>query len=149
MTPAELLALIASDPQATAFFQSGNDEACATRCTAIASPVRQPVPASKLRVALAVQGNLANILRMAANVNSPEPPYGTCLTLMTLLDAGDPIDLDQPAVQRQAEVLMQHGLLTAEHRLEIAALANTPQIITFHDVGAARQQAGVTANGIA
>lgn len=147
MTPAELLALIASDPQATAFFTAGNDEACAARCTAIAPPVRQPVPASKLRVTLAVQGNLANILRMAANVNSPEPPYGTCLTLMTLLDAGDPIDLDEPAVQRQAEVLTQHGLLTAQHRLEIAALANTPQIITFHDVGAARQ-AGVD-NGTA
>ena len=149
MTPKELLELIQSDSKALAFFAEGNDEACAARCTEIAAPVRQMVPASKLRLTLALQGNLANILRMAANVNSPEPPYGTCLTLMTLLDAGDPIDLDQPAVQRQAEVLMQHGLLTAEHRLEIAALANTPQIITFHDVGAARQQAGVTANGIA
>lgn len=148
MDPQELLTLIQSDTKASEFFAEGNDEACAARCSEIAPVIRQPVPASKMRVTLALQGKLSNILRMAANINSPEPPYGTCLTLKTLLDSGDPIDLDRAEVQQQAQILVQHGLLSTADLLEIRALANTPQIITFHDVGAARQ-VGVASNGIA
>ena len=39
MTPANLLLLIQSDPEALALANAGNDEACAIRCTAIAPKV--------------------------------------------------------------------------------------------------------------
>lgn len=150
MTDAELYTLIQSDPDALAAYTAGNDDACAARCTDIAPIIRQPVSAAVLRVALARQGNLAGILRMAANVDSPEPPYGTCLTLKTLLDSGDPINIDDTAVQGAAATLVQHGLMDVEDATAIDALGDTRQTITQQQVGAAREWHRVTgvANGV-
>ena len=148
MTPSELLTLIASDAQATAYFQAGNDEACAARCTAIAPPVRQPVPARVVRLRAMALGMYAVIKIASEDKSLPNPPRGLAVNFITLVDSTDTIDLDNPEIQSQADLLRQYNLASAEQIASIQSLANTPQIITFHDVGAARQ-AGVTANGVA
>lgn len=50
MTPAELKTLINSDPQAKAYFDAGNDSACAVRCGEIAPPVLVELRLSRMGV---------------------------------------------------------------------------------------------------
>ena len=148
MTPTQLLTLIASDAQATAYFNAGNDEACAARCTAIAPSVRQPVPARVVRLRAMALGMYAVIKIASEDKSLPNPPRGLAVNFITLVDSTDTIDLDNPEIQSQADLLRQYNLASAEQIASIQSLANTPQVITFHDVGAARQAGGVT-NGIA
>ena len=149
MTPAELLALIASDSQATAYFQQGNDEACAARCTAIAPPVRQPVPADKVQEIASLSGLWGKLKIAALDHTLSDPPRGAAIAFIDWVESGRALNPDNPAVQGMAGSLIQYSLATAAQIGQISDAANTPQVITFHDVGAARQQAGVTANGIA
>lgn len=146
MTSIELLTLIASDPQATAYFAAGNDEACAVRCSAIAPPVRQPVPARVVRLRAMALGMYAVIKIASEDKSLPNPPRGLAVNFITLVDSDETIDLDNPEIKLQADALRQYNLASDEQMASIQSLANTPQVITFHDVGAARQ-AGGTSNG--
>ena len=137
MTPTELWNLIQSDSQAKAFADAGNDRDCAVRCTAIAPKIRQKVPASALHLKLASLGKLAGLLRVARNFESPDPPYQQAATLMSLIDAGEAIDLDDPLVATGAPELVAHKLLTVEDIAAINALADSPQVITADQVSEA------------
>lgn len=90
-----------------------------------------PVEAKAIRLMLASRGRLAAIKRIGDNTAAPEPPYGACATLMALLDAGDSIDLQNPAVDAASQVLIQHNLLTQEDVDAIALLA--VQVIRWVD----------------
>jgi hypothetical protein len=81
-----------------------------------------PVEAQAIRLTLASRGRLAAIKRIGDNTAAPEPPYDACATLMALLDAGDSIDLQNPAVEASSQVLIQHNLLTQEDADAIALL---------------------------
>lgn len=144
MTDAELYALIQSDPAAVAAYNAGDDDACAARCSAIAPQITQQVPANRLRLLLAQRSRLAAIKRVADNTAAPEPPYDACATLMTLLDAGDAINLADPAVSASSAVLVANNLLDADDVAAITALAYAPQTITQQQVGAAREWHRVT-----
>jgi hypothetical protein len=91
-----------------------------------------PVPAQQIRLTLASRGKLAAIKRIGDNTAAPEPPYDACATLMALLDAGDIIDLRNPAVSTTSATLIQHNLLTQEDADAIAALA--VQVVPWVDV---------------
>jgi len=147
MTPTELLTLIASDPQATAYFNAGNDEACAARCSEIAPPVRQAVPADKVQEIASLSGMWGMLKIAALNTSLSNPPRGAAVSFIDWIEAGRALNPDNPAVQAMAATLISYSLATAEQIAQISDAANTPQVITFHEVGAARQQAGVTANG--
>ena len=82
-----------------------------------------PVAAQQIRLTLASRGKLAAIKRIGDNTAAPEPPYDACATLMALLDAGDTIDLQNPAVSAASAILIQHNLLTQADADAIAALA--------------------------
>ena len=144
MTDAELYTLIQSDPAAVAAYNAGDDDACAARCSVIAPPLQQQVPANRLRLLLAQRSRLAAIKRVADNTAAPEPPYDACATLITLLDAGDAINLADPAVAASSAVLVASNLLDAEDVAAITALAYVPQTITQQQVGAAREWHRVT-----
>ncbi len=146
MTPSELLTLIASDTQAAAYFQQGNDEACAARCTAIAAPVRQPVPADRVQEITSLNGMWGMLKIAALNTQLSNPPRGAAVSFIDWIEAGRPLNPDNAAVQQMAGVLVSHSLATVEQIAQISDAANTPQVITFHDVGAARQ-AGAASNG--
>jgi hypothetical protein len=152
MTDSELYALIQSDPQAVAAYNAGDDDGCAARCSVIAPALQQPVPANRLRLLLAQRGRLAAIKRVADNTAAPEPPYDACATLMTLLDAGDAINLGDPAVSASSGVLVASNLLDADDVTAITALAFVPQTITQQQIGAAREwhrATGGASNGTA
>ena len=151
MNDSELYALIQSDPQAVAAYNAGDDDACAARCSVIAPPITQQVQASRLRLLLAQRSRLAAIKRVADNTAAPEPPYDACATLITLLDAGDAINLADPAVAASSAVLVASNLLDADDVAAITALAYVPQAITQQQVGAAREWHRVTegaSNGV-
>ena len=148
MTPSELLTLIASDAQATAFFSAGNDEACAARCTAIAPPLRQPVPADRVQEIASLNGMWGMLKIAALNTSLSNPPRGAAVSFIDWIEQGRALNPDNAAVQQMAATLVSYSLATAEQIAQISDAANTPQIITFHQVGAARQ-AGVTVNGVA
>ena len=94
------------------------------------------VEAQAIRLALASRGRLAAIKRIGDNTAAPEPPYDACATLMALLDAGDSIDLQNPAVSASSQVLIQHSLLTQEDADAIAALAvQTVQWVNVEGIG--------------
>jgi hypothetical protein len=70
---------------------------------------------------------------------------------MTLLDAGDAINLGDPAVSASSNVLVASNLLDVEDVTAITALAFVPQTITQQQVGAAREWHRVTggaSNGV-
>ena len=151
MTDFELYALIQSDPQALAAYNASDDDACAARCTAIAPQITQTVAANRLRLLLAQRGRLAPIKRVADNTAASEPPYDACATLMTLLDAGDTINLADPSVSQASAVLVSSNLLDADDVAAITALAYAQQTITQQQVGSAREWHRVTggaANGV-
>ena len=94
------------------------------------------VEAQAIRLTLASRGRLAAIKRIGDNTAAPEPPYDACATLMALLDAGDSIDLQNPAVAASSQVLIQHNLLTQE---DADAIANVSRIVDAEDeLGAVR-----------
>jgi|DEB0MinimDraft_6_1074348.scaffolds.fasta_scaffold14940_3 hypothetical protein len=151
MTDAELYQLIQSDQQALSAYEASNDDACAARCSEIAPPITQEVAANRLRMLLAQRGRLAAIRRVSDNTASPEPPYDACATLMTLLYAGDAIDMSDPAVSQASAVLVDSNLLDADDVTAITALAYVAQTITQQQVGAAREWhrvAGGAENGV-
>ena len=144
MTDSELYALIQSDPQALSAYNASDDDACAARCSVIAPQITQPVAANRLRLLLASRERLADIRRVGENTSAPEPPYNACATLVMLLDAGDAINLQDPAVATSSQVLVTHNLLDADDVAAITALAYAPQTITQQQVGSAREWHRVT-----
>ena len=144
MTDAELYTLIQSDPEALTAYTASNDDECAARCSEIAPTLTQSVPAVQIRLLLASRKRLAQIKRVADNVAAPEPPYDACATLITLLEAGDAIDLANPTVAESAATLRAHNLLSEDDSAAIAALAVVRQTITQQQVGAAREWHRVT-----
>jgi hypothetical protein len=137
MTPTDLWTLIQSDAQAKAFVDAGNDRDCAVRCSEIAPVIRKPVPAATLHKKLAGLGKLSGILRVARNFDSPDPPYQQAATLMSLIEQGVEIDLDDPQVPTGAPELVAHGLLDVDDLAALSALADAPQTITADQVSEA------------
>jgi hypothetical protein len=89
------------------------------------------------------------MLKIAAlNTQLSNPPRGAAVSFIDWIEAGRPLNPDNPAVQSMAATLVSYSLATAEQIAQISDGANTPQVITFHQVGAARQ-AGVVTNGVA
>ena len=151
MTDQELYNLIQSDAEALTAYTASDDDACAARCSEIAPTLTQSVPAVQIRLLLASRKRLAQIKRVADNVTAPEPPYDACATLMTLLDAGDAINLQNPTVAESAATLREHNLLDEDDSAAIAALAVVQQTITQQQVGAAREwhrATGGASNGV-
>jgi hypothetical protein len=144
MTPTDLRQLIASDTQATAYFAAGNDEACAARCTAIAPSVRQPVPADTVQQIASLNGMWGMLKIAALNTSLSNPPRGAAVSFVDWIERGRPLNVDNPAVQQMAATLISYSLATAAQIAELSDAANVPQTITFHDVGAARQEGSVT-----
>ena len=104
-------------------YQGLSDAAAADAINAKTVQQVRPVEAQQIRLTLASRGRLAAIKRIGENTAAPEPPYDACATLMTLLDAGDVIDLQNAAVAAASQVLIQHNLLTQEDADAIALLA--------------------------
>ena len=104
-------------------YQTMTDQQAADAINAKTVQQVTKVEAQAIRLTLASRGRLAAIKRIGDNTAAPEPPYDACATLMALLDAGDSIDLQNPAVSASSQVLIQHNLLTQEDADAIAALA--------------------------
>ena len=138
MTDAELYALIQSDADAAAAYATGNDTACADRCTVIAPQTRQPVDAGRLMDAFMSLG-IWQKLEAAAPPGSIDPPASTARTMMTRLTQARPVDLDNPAVQGIVADCIAHSLMTQAEAAALSSLADTPQTITQQQVGAARE----------
>lgn len=138
MTDAELYALIQGDTQAAALYAEGNDEGCAVRCAAIAPPIRQPVDAGVLMDACMSLG-IWQRLEAAAPPGSIDPPASTARTMMTRLSQGRPVNLDNPAVQGIVADCITHGLITQPEAAQLSTLADSGQVITQQQVGAARE----------
>ena len=140
MTPAELYTLIQSDAQAKALFAAGNDTACAVRCGVIAPSIRQRVPADEVQKMASLSG-LWGTLKIAALDNTlTNPPRGAAIAFIDWIENGWPLDVDNPAVQQMAGILVTYSLATAAQIAELSAAANVPQTFTAADVGAARQE---------
>ena len=151
MTDAELYALIQGDADAAAAYATGNDTACADRCTVIAPQTRQPVNAAALRKLLMKRGRWSELRRIANNIESTDPPFSQAMSLVDTIQAGVPVDLSDTDLIAGAAILIQHNLLSAEDVTAINALGNTPQTITQQQVGAAREWhrvSGGTGNGV-
>jgi len=147
MTPTDLLALIQSDPQARQFFADGNDTECAVRCGVIAPPVRQRVAADKVQEISSLNGLWGTLKIAALNATLSDPPRGAAIAFIDWVEAGRPLDMDNTAVQQMAATLVSYSLATAAQVAQLSAAADTPQVFTAAEVGAARQE-GV-ANGVA
>ena len=104
-------------------YQTMTDQQAADAINAKTVQQVRPVEAQQIRLTLASRGRLAAIKRVGENTTAPEPPYDACATLMTLLDADDVIDLQNPAVAAASQVLIQHNLLTQADADAIALLA--------------------------
>ena len=104
-------------------YQTMSDQQAADAINAKTVQQVTKVAAQAIRLTLASRGRLAAIKRIGDNTAAPEPPYDACATLMALLDAGDAIDLQNPAVATSSQVLIQHNLLTQADADAIAALA--------------------------
>ena len=113
MTPTELLTLIASDAQATAYFNAGNDEACAARCTAIAPPVRQPVPADRVQEIASLNGMWGMLKIAALNTSLSNPPRGAAVSFIDWIEQGRLLNPDNPAVQSMAATLVSLAVAIA------------------------------------
>ena len=112
-------------------YQTMSDQEAADAINAKTVQQVVKVEAQQIRLTLASRGRLAAIKRIGDNTAAPEPPYDACATLMALLDAGDSIDLQNPAVSASSQVLIQHNLLTQADADAIAALA--VQVISWVD----------------
>ena len=104
-------------------YQGLSDQQAADAINAKTVEQVRPVEAQAIRLTLASRGRLAAIMRIGDDTAAPEPPYNACATLMALLDAGDSIDLQNPAVEASSQVLIQHNLVTQDDVDAIAALA--------------------------
>ena len=138
MTDAELYTLIQGDAEAAALYADGNDEGCAVRCSAIAPPIRQPVDAGLLMDACMSLG-IWQRLEAAAPPGSIDPPASTARTMMTRLSQGRPVNLDNPAVQQIVADCIAHNLMTQPEAAQLSTLADSGQVITQQQVGAARE----------
>lgn len=134
MTPADLKALIQSDPTALAHYQSGQHSACATRCAEIAPPVRQPVAAADVLYQAAVSGVWAKINLARESAQTPDQVKGVCLTFIDWVRAGRPLDLDMPEVVAMMAGLQAAGVVTEPECEALDALANVPQTFTTDDI---------------
>ena len=140
MTPSELYTLIQSDAQAKALFAAGNDTDCAVRCGVIAAPIRQRVPADKIQEISSLNGLWGTLKIAATNSTLTDPPRGAAIAFIDWVEAGWPLDVDNPAIQQMAATLVTFSLATAVQVAELSAAANVPQVFTAADVGAARQE---------
>jgi hypothetical protein len=146
MTPTDLLALIQSDAQAKDLFAAGNDTGCAARCSVIAPPVRQKVPADQVQRLASLNGLWGTLKIAALNTSLSDPPRGAAIAFIDWVEAGWPLDVDNPAIQQMAATLVSYSLATAAQVAELSAAADTPQTFTAAEVGAARQEG--LANGV-
>lgn len=134
MTPQELKTLIESDPTAHALMIAAEDQQCAERINAIAPPKRELVAAADLQYFAAINGIWARLRLAIGNTSTPDLIKGVCITFIDWVDAGRPIDLDNPAVAEMLGALVAAGLVTAEQQTALMALANKAQHVTAIEV---------------
>lgn len=143
MTPAELKTLINSDPQAKAYFDAGNDSACAVRCGEIAPPVLVELRMSRMGVralyadpiaghtVLATLDAVAEANPIIADIRRYMEPGVHPQTLP---------DFSLPAIRAALTTNQPDGLgLSAELAAPILRAAERQPTITHLDISAARE----------
>jgi hypothetical protein len=143
MNDAELYTLIQSDPDAKAKADTGDDSACAVRCSEIAPTIRQPVDAGRLMDAMIGLGVWRRLVA-AALPNATDPPASTAQMMMTRIQQNRAIDFDNAAVQTIVADCITYNLMTQTEAQQMNTLGDAHQTITAADVGAAREWHRVT-----
>jgi hypothetical protein len=90
--------------------------------------IRRPVPGQEIWKVLATRGRWSELRRIANNYESPDPPYKQAITLVDMVQANFPVDLDEPSLAQNAPVLIQHSLLDANDVAAIDALADATEL---------------------
>ncbi len=134
MTPAELKTLIESDQESLAHWNAGRHDACAERCGAIASTLRQPVDGGLVQKIASMNGVWAKITLARESSETPAQIRGICLTFLDWIRKDWRIDFDLPEVQQMLGGLIQSGLVTPPEVASLDAAANVRQAFTTDDV---------------
>ena len=134
MTPEDLKALIASDPEAAELFAKPDDEGCAARCRAIAPPLRRPIAAEVLRRATQATGVWGKMRLAAQRDATPDQLRAVLITFIDRMRQNEDLNFDEPAVRQMAAGLVAAGVVTQQQVDEIDAMANHPAEITGQDV---------------
>ena len=130
MNSSELQSLIESDQEAGNLFATGNDRACAVRCSAIAPKVSRAVPALELKRQASLTGVWARIVIARENPETPVEVKGVLITFLDWIKDGNALDFSLPAVQQMAGGLVQAGLLSSDELDGILTLAESYPVIT-------------------
>lgn len=145
MTPSELRTLINNDPQAKAYFDAGNDSACAVRCSEIAPPVLVELRLSRMGVRSLYADPLdgQTVLATLDAVAKQNPIIADIASFMgpgvhpsTLPDFGLPVIRDALTAPTGAGGLG----LSAELAAPILRAAERQPAITHMDIARARQE---------
>ena len=148
MTPEELKALIQSDAQALSLAQSGNDEACAVRCSEIAPQTRAATMLTERGLydrlgALVAETILQKLDAFAKTADQMAPMVRRVLVWLQPVNGGADVGATELLVMVGA--LKLKGVLTADEAMAIDALSLIPQTVTAAEVAVAfRQTEGVS-----
>jgi hypothetical protein len=94
------------------------------------------VPARELQQ-LCSENGLWGVLKIAAlDTTLQNPPRGAAVNFIDWITSGNPLNVNNPAVQVQAGLLIAHGLATAEQIAAISALGTvTARWVDVNGIG--------------
>lgn len=133
LTTAEVQAH-AADPDLAASLASGNDVASAARLSELLTDIA-PVPINRLAV-WAAQTGVRAAVQDAADTPS-HPLRAIALTAIDLLQGGMSQTFDSVAYADLLDTMQTGGLMTAEHRAALTAVATVPRHVSPNDVARA------------
>lgn len=141
MTPTELKALIESDELATQLAASGNDAACAARCSVIAPKVYKETILTERGLYVALGAEVAETILQklagfAAANQTQSPIIARVLDWLKPNNGG--VDFGDAQTLGLVGLLTQGGLFTAEEYAALSAIALVPQTITEAQIERAR-----------
>lgn len=134
MTPAELLALIDSDTEASARALYGDDAGCAMRCSEIAPLVRVPVAADDLRYESMLAMSWGTMRVKANDAEVPAQVRALCHQFIDQVQAGRPIDFALPQVGAMMAAMVQAQIVSQETADAIIGRSWSRQSITANEV---------------
>ena len=137
MNAQDIKTLIESDAAAAASAAIGADAECASRCSAIAPQVRQPVTAADVQYTASINGVWGTINLARESTQTPDQIKGVCITFLDWIKSGRAIDFDMPQVQSMLGGLIQSGLVTQAQADTLNAQGSVAQVITSDQVSAA------------
>lgn len=138
MTPAELLALIQSDPTALALATAGQDEDCAVRCTAIAQAIVTTTPVTEYSILNAL--TIANSEIVLGKIETAAQTNPTIKRLLKWMQPGAPgVDFGITKFKNLLTTDVASGGcgLTNAQAKNITDVQLVPQTITAAQVGEA------------